>query len=237
MHNSYDPLNIGSYMYIPSEGEPISKLRNGCITNLISVVLAFVIMVVISVFSSCSTQKVTEHRHHFYSEADTLAIHAKEDSQMVSWQSKVDSSWLYHVNQVRDEWKNRSDEKEVTTEIVTTATDSLGNVIRTEQRRTERILSQQQQHAEERFTREPEIRLRMAVDSIDGVWRKRYNAIQAHLEQSDSTSISKKTIARQLTPWQNFRLYIANAVLIFIAATIVAWIIRKRAWWLRIFSR
>lgn len=151
--------------------------------------------------TACTTPKVVEQHHHHYYEADTLSIQAQIDRSLNVWHVQMDSSWTQKWQEYATSMTSNEDQKEHITETITTWTDSLGREMRQEQRTTERSLSKMQQLSEERITHEYEIRLSAVIDSMNDVWQERFNAIQNHIEKSDSTSVQKKPAENTGTRW------------------------------------
>lgn len=182
-------------------------------------------------FYSCATPKVVEQHHHHYQSADTLSVQAQVDARLQSWHQQMDSVWQERFSAFSSEWYSRSDEKEVTTETVTTVTDSLGRTIRNEQRTISRDISREQHQMEQRLMREYDERLRLTVDSIDGIWQQRFDFLQAHWEQTDSSSNVQTPVAvdQDNRPWY-LRWWSA---LKFIAVGCVLAVILFLCWYLR----
>jgi hypothetical protein len=206
---------------------------------ILSVVLAFILC---AIFSSCTTQRIIEQHHHHYYEADTLAMQAKTDTRLSDNHIFLDSLTRTLFDQYSASWFAHDDEKEVTTETVTTITDSLGRAIRTEQRTTERTLSRQQQQTEQRLSKEFDRRIRVAVDSVNGIWQQRFDVLQAHYEQADSTASSVQSagvFAGDNIPWyklwwQSMKDYLLiAAIIILLLMTRNIWL----PWCINIFRR
>ena len=173
---------------------------------------------------SCSpTEKVVyEHIHH-YQQADTMATEAASDTHVTETSLNFDSIARSVFNEYSASWFSHEDNREVTTETITTTVDSLGRQIRTEQRTTERNLSKLQQQTEQRLTQEYEQRLQMAIQQQDSVWQERMSRIQAHWEQQFDNENSSATKTEH-QPWytrlwnrlQGYLLCIAVAALLFL---------------------
>lgn len=213
----------------PEEQEMVRMkiLLCGCLTYIAVIIIGLALC---AVFSGCTTPKSVEQHHHHYYQADTLAVQAAVDNRMASWHQQIDSAWHERMETFSTELYNSSRETEVTTETVTIATDSLGRTLRTEQRTISRDISREQRQMEQRLTQEYETRLRVAVDSLSKVWQSRYDHLQAHWQQNDSTALTK-TPAGNAQPWYRkffgqFH-YFINGFLI----AAVIWLTRK--WWLR----
>lgn len=166
------------------------------ITNklILSRFKVFVMFVALLALNSCSTPKVTEQYHNHYEQTDTATVNAAIDSRMQSWYQQVDSFLRNRIERYSKEWYSRSNEKEITTETVTTATDSLGRILRTEQRTISRDINREQHQLEQRIISEMEQRLHSMIDSVDNVWQQRLDAFKANAELKDSIANIKKPV-------------------------------------------
>ena len=213
----------------PTTCEYEENHRGGCLGIVIGLVLSFIACAVLSLLAGCTPRDIEQHHRQHY-EVDSLAVQAAVESRMQSWSQQLDSAWRERFSLFSAEVQSSSDEKEVTTETVITATDSLGREIRTEQRRTERTLSQQQLQLEQRLCRDYEARIRAAADSLDALWQQRYDVLQAHLEKADSSSFAKTAASDDARPlyrrlFDHFH-YFINGFLIAYGL----WLTRR--WWL-----
>lgn len=177
----------------------------------------------------CATPKAVEHHHHHSEQADTMAVKAQVDRLLTSWHTQMDSSLRQRMEEYSASWLSHDDQKEKVTETITTFVDSLGREVRQEQRTTERSLSRLQQQTEQRLTREMETRLSTVIDSINSVWQQRYDALQTHWEQNDSTHIKETPVAGAALPWykrwwQTVKDYLLLAAIL--ALLIITW-----KWW------
>lgn len=178
----------------------------------------------------CSTPKAIENHHHHYEQADTLAIQAMVDKHLNSWHAQMDSSWQQSWQEYSASLFSNEDEKEKVTETITTWTDSLGREMRQEQRTTERSLSRMQQQTEQRLSREFEMRLSTALDSVNDIWQQRFERYQTHWEQKDSTHVKETPATKTELPWykrwwQTLKDYLLMAgIVLLIIAT-------RRIWW------
>ena len=159
------------------------------------------IVIAIVMLVGCTTPKIIEQHHHHTSSVDTMAVQAMVDNRVSYWHESMDSAFRQSMQQYTSKWSNHEDEKEVTTEIVTSWVDSLGRQMRQEQRTTERIISREQQQREERLTQEFETRLQTAIAQHDSAWQSKFNALQVHWEQSDSTSVKEMPVPADSRPW------------------------------------
>ena len=202
----------------------------------IGLLIAFVIGLIVCALIGC-TPKITEQHYHHYEQADTLAIQKHIDGRMQAWQQRTDSSWRQRMEEYSASWFSHDDEKEKVTESILTWTDSLGREMRQEQRTTERSLSRMQQQTEQRLISEFEQRMSAAMDSVNGIWQERFNSLQTHYEQSDSSNNS--TITASATgdnrPW--YKRWWQTIEGIIIGAVIAALLYLTRNLWLKLFKR
>jgi hypothetical protein len=178
----------------------------------------------------CATPKTIEQHHHHYEQADTLAIQSRIDKSLNSWHEQMDSSWRQSWQEYSASWFSHDDQKEHITETILTWTDSLGREMRQEQRTTDRSLSKMQQQTEQRLTREFELRLSVVVDSVNDLWQQKFNALQAHWEKIDSTSVQRGSPASEILPWYK-RWWQTLKDYLLIAAIILILLATRRIWW------
>ena len=185
------------------------------------------------VLTGCSAPKVIEQHHYHYVQADTLAIHAQVDKQLNSWHEQMDSSWRQAWQEYTASMTSNEDQKEHITETITTYIDSLGREVRQEQRTTDRSLSKMQQQTEQRLTREFEMRLSTAIDSVNDIWQQRFDAVKGHWEQTDSTNshVQSGSAAFGELPWYKRWWQTLKDYLLLVGIIILLIIATRRIWW------
>lgn len=205
-----------------------------CVLQVISffcmLIIALVICAVVSLFTGCTTPKAIENHHHHYEEADTLAIQARIDRGMKIFRDQMDSSWRQRMEEYSASMTSNEDQKEKVTETITTFVDSLGREVRQEQRTTERSLSRMQQQTEQRLSREFEQRISVVVDSVNDIWQQRFNALQTHFEQTDSTHVKETPATKTELPWYK-RWWQTLKDYLLIAGIALLIIATRRIWW------
>lgn len=205
-----------------------------CVLQVVSffctLIIALVICAVVSLFTGCTTPKIVENHHHHYEQADTLAIQAQVDKQLTSWHAQMDSSWRQSWQEYSASLFSNEDQKEKVTETITTFVDSLGREVRQEQRTTERSLSRMQQQTEQRLSREFEMRLSTALDSVNDIWQQRFNAVKGHWEQADSTDVKETPATKTELPWYK-RWWQTLKDYLLIAGIVLLIIATRRIWW------
>lgn len=158
------------------------------------------IIIAIVMLVGCSPKLIEQHHHH-YEQADTASIKAQVDQQLQSWHAQMDSSWTQRWQEYTASMVSNEDQKEHITETITTYIDSLGREVRQEQRTTDRSLSKMQQQTEQRLTREFEMRLSTALDSVNDIWQQKLDALQTHWEKKDSTDVKETPATKAELPW------------------------------------
>ena len=202
----------------------------------IGLLIAFIIGLIVCALIGC-TPKITEQHYHHYKQADTLAIQKHIDGKLQTWQQRTDSTVKQQMQQYTASWSSQQDQKETITESSLTWTDSLGREMRQEQRTTERSLSQQQQKWEEMLSQQWETRLQKALDERDSAWQEKFNSLQTHYEQSDSSNNSSITASAtgDNRPW--YKRWWQTIEGIIIGAVIAALLYLTRNLWLKLFKR
>ena len=181
-------------------------------------------------FAGCASPKIVERHHHHYVQADTLAVQARIDRALNSWHAQMDSSWRQSWQEYSASLFSNEDQKEKVTETITTFVDSLGREVRQEQRTTERSLSRMQQQTEQRLSREFEQRISVVVDSVNDIWQQRFDAMQTHFEQTDSTHVKETPATKTELPWYK-RWWQTLKDYLLIVGIIALLIITRSIWW------
>lgn len=239
----FDPTDPTQVYYNPlpdnatkEEQEQYQRLTLKMLIHGIVIFLAvLMLMVLVSLFGSCSAPKAIDRAEHHHSAIDTLSIQAAVDAHMNSWHERMDSFFRERVSHSSSEQHSSTDQKELITETVTTTTDSLGRSIRQEQRTISRDLHQEQQQLALRLEREMESRLQTALDRHDSIWQQRLDAALSHREQTDSAHNTVTPVAQDNRPW--YRRW-ADRLQWFAVGIVLAsslWITRR--WWCRIFGK
>ena len=204
-------------------------------------VVLFVTMLLMAVLFSCASPKTVEQHEHHQREADSIAVEARIDRRLSRWQQQTDSIWTHRLDKYSASWTSHEDQKEVITETVTIATDSLGREVRQEQRRIERAIENSQSSMVNSIKEEYESRLRTTVDSLSALWQQRFDSLATHQLQQDSTSyISHQPSNIDNRPWyrrwldtlRTFFVSILIAIALIIA--IALWLTRSK--WLKLFQ-
>ena len=192
-------------------------------------------IILLTTCTSCATKEriVYEHIHH-YQQADTLTTNVQADGHSHVEQQQSDSIMRATLSQWMHDFVAQSQEREVTTETLTETIDSLGRVIRQQQRTTERTLSRQEQEHREAIEQHLWQELSSRISSYDSAWQQRLTQLQTHYEQALEQQRQEQTKPQQQSWWQRTLGKIQFAVIVAILAAAL-WATRK--WWLKIFNR
>ena len=183
-----------------------------------------------ALFTDCSTPRAVEEHHHHHYEADTAAVHAQVDARLTSWHAEMKVFFRERMEQFVSQQQQTEHQQETITETVTVSLDSMGREIRQEQRTISRDISRELQSVEQHITREYEQRLMVAIDSLDAVYRQRYDSLQAHVARLDSSMVKKTPVAQDNRPWYQRLWYNIRAFLIVLVIALVVWFTRN-IWW------
>ena len=163
------------------------------------------VITVSMLLSSCATKKeLHEHRTHTVV-ADTLAQEARHDSHTNHQTSNIDSLVTASVWAAMQEFVKSEQEHEVTTETLTETIDSLGRIIRQQQRTTDRTLSRQELQRQQEQLQQLSTQLHRQLSAMDSTIHDRMSRFESHLRDSLNSELSKQSqtnAAPALTWWQ-----------------------------------
>ena len=177
-------------------------------TAMAAVSAAFYITLVFFIcglFGSCATKKeLHEHQTHVVV-ADTLAQEARHDSHTNHQTSNLDSLVTASVWAAMQEFVRQEQEHEVTTETLTETIDSLGRIIRQQQKTTDRTLSRQELQRQQEQLQQLSTQLHQRLEAMDSTVSDRMSRFESHLRDSLNSELSKQTEtsgAPAITWWQ-----------------------------------
>lgn len=169
------------------------------------IVYALFAVGIVVMCSSCSTKKeLHQHTSHVV-EADTLAQEAKHDGHVSQTVQDLDSIVTASVWAAMQEFTKSEQEHEVTTETLTETIDSLGRIIRQQQKTTDRTVSRQELQRQQQQLQQLSIDLQRHIAVLDSSWADRIETFESHLRDSLATALDKYTetnAAPALTWWQ-----------------------------------
>lgn len=203
--------------------------------RIVRCVLWSLLVAVLFVLLGCSVPRESVVREHHYREVDTLAVQAAVDGRL----REVRELWVQDVTQRVSNWQSeqqsQEQQRERITETVTLWVDSLGRVMRQEQRTTERDMSRQEQLREERMEQLLQERMERALDSMDGVWCARMEEYRGHSVSADSTSVDEKPVPADNRPWYR-RMWDAVKWMAVGAVVVGVLVLTRKLWgsWLRV---
>lgn len=167
--------------------------------------ICIVVLMLMSMCSSCATKKeLHEHQTHVVV-ADTLAQEAKHDTHVSQKVQNIDSLVTASVWAAMQEFVRSEQEHEVTTETLTETIDSLGRIVRQQQKTTDRTLSRQEQQRQQEQLQQVASQLHQRLEAMDSAWSDRISRFESHLRDSLNSELSKQTEtsgAPALTWWQ-----------------------------------
>lgn len=164
-----------------------------------------VVSVIMGMLSSCATKKELHEHHQHTVVADTLAQEARHDSHTSHTTSNIDSLVTASVWAAMQEFVRQEHEHEVTTETLTETIDSLGRVVRQQQRTTDRTLSRQELQRQQEQLQQLSTQLHRQLSAMDSTWSDRMSRFESHLRDSLNHELSKQTETSgtpALTWWQ-----------------------------------
>lgn len=182
----------------------------GATIGLSGVAICVVVLMLMSMCSSCATKReLHEHQTHVVV-ADEQSQEARHDGHHQQTAVDIDSLVTASVWAAMQEMAAQEQSRETTTETITTWVDSLGREMRQEQRTTQRELSRQEQQrwrqTEERWQNE----LHQTLMQMDSAWSDRISRYESHLRDSLSRQKDLQQTAAADSPswWQRLWLWL-----------------------------
>ena len=177
----------------------------GAVIGFTGVSVCIVLLLLMSMCSSCATKKELHEHHQHTVVADTLAQEARHDSHTNHQTSNIDSLVTASVWAAMQEFVRQEQEHEVTTETLTETIDSLGRIVRQQQKTTDRTLSRQELQRQQEQLQQLSTDLHHRLSAMDSTVSDRISRFESHLRDSLNSELSKQTetnAAPALTWWQ-----------------------------------
>ena len=153
--------------------------------------------------TGCATQRQQhEHQTHVIT-VDTLVTESQVDSHSQQHRQDIDSLVSEAVSRAIEEYRRTEQEHEVTTETLTETIDSLGRVVRQQQRTTDRTVSRQELQRQEQQIQEMKTSLQRHIEMQDSAWAAKFSQLETHLKDSLDQTIDKQSVtnAAPVTSW------------------------------------
>lgn len=222
MYHNFDPLDpMDPYTTdpLPSSDNPEQDLIAGYLGSIVSLLVFFLV----SFFISCGTTRETSYveRHRMESIMDRM------DSLLrVRTVVQQDSVWRETILRQFQSIRERSDTSH------TVVVDTAGKVIK----ETLIINNVRETTSEsDRLEREMLMHRLDVQDSTINLMRQQILHSDSLLQQRQETTV--KEVAKPLTWWQQSRIWLGNIVVVALAVAAGWWVIRKKAWWLRLLRK
>ena len=164
-----------------------------------------VVSVIMGMLSSCATKKELHEHHQHTVVADTLAQEARHDSHTNHQTLNIDSLVTASVWAAMQEFVRQEQEHEVTTETLTETIDSLGRIVRQQQKTTDRTLSRQELQRQQEQLQQFSTKLHRQLSAMDSTLSDRISRFESHLRDSLSRQLDRQSetnAAPALTWWQ-----------------------------------
>ena len=118
--------------------------------------------------------------------------------------------------------------------------DSLGRVVRQQQKVTDRTASRQEQQRIDRLEQTVEQQLHRAIQEHDSLWQERFAEYKASMRDSLSAVRDlqlQRSASNPVGWWQQLRLHLANIIIYAVIILAVVLSLRKRSWIRKILNR
>ena len=142
---------------------------------------------------SCSTQKeLHEHQTHTIV-ADTLAKEARHEGHHQQTVADLDSLVTASVWAAMQEYAASQTEHERTTETLTETIDSLGRIVRQQQKITDRTVSRQEMQRQRQQLQQMKTEMQRHLERMDSTWSERLAQVESHLRDSLAQQLDKQS--------------------------------------------
>ena len=179
--------------------------------------------------TSCATQRQQhEHQSHVI-QVDTLVTETQHDIHSSQHRQNIDSLVSEAVSRAMQEYQKTEQEHEVTTETLTETIDSLGRVVRQQQKTTDRTISRQELMRQEQQIQELKINLQRHIEIQDSAWSAKFSQFETHLKDSLDQVIDKQstTNAAPVTSWWKRMWHNLEMILIGVIVACALFVTRK----------
>ena len=196
-----------------------------------------IVSAIVGMFSSCATKKELHEHHQHTVEADTLAQEAKHDTHVSQKVQNIDSLVTASVWAAMQEFVKSEQEHEVTTETLTETIDSLGRIVRQQQKTTDRTLSRQELQRQQEQLQQLSTDLHRRLSAMDSTVSDRISRFERHLRDSLNSELSKQTetnAAPTLTWWQKTWAWLKGII---VGVIICGALYLTRRFWLPLIKR
>lgn len=236
-YNPYDPLGMNYFDPIPEHAtkEEWEEYQRITLRMLFRTIAVFFLMLaafaVVSLFSGCAVQKQDHQEQTHVVVTDSAGSEQTHAVQVVQQTVNIDSIVTAVMQRTREEFQRQEQEHEITTETLTETIDSLGRIVRQQQKTTDRTLSRQEQQRIDRLEQTFEQQIHRAIQEHDSLWQDRFAQYQATMTDSLRSVRDlqvQRSASNPLTWWQQLRLHLANIVIYALIIIAAIWLFRKK---------
>ena len=234
--NPYDPLGM-YYDPLPKDAtkEDYEELQRLTLKYLVRTVITFFVLLaafaLCSLFTGCAVQKQDHQEQTHVVVTDSAGSEQTHAVQVTQQTVNIDSIVTAVMQRTREEFQRQEQEHEITTETLTETIDSLGRIVRQQQRVTDRTLSRQEQQRIDRLEQTFSQQLHRAITEHDSLWQDRFAQYQSSMRdslQSVRDLQVQRSASNPLTWWQQLRLHLANILLYAVIIFAALWFLRKK---------
>ena len=175
------------------------------------------VIALLGIFTSCASVQRTEHTQQTHVvKTDSAGSEQTHAAEVKDQTVNIDSMITAAIERTREELARQEQEHEITTETLTETIDSLGRIVRQQQRVTDRTLSRQEQQRIDRMEQAFSLQLHRAIEEHDSLWNDRFARFRSTMTdsvQSVRDLLLQRSASNPLTWWQQIRIHLANILL------------------------
>ena len=179
--------------------------------------IVLMVIALLGIFTSCASVQRTEHTQQTHVvKTDSAGSEQTHAAEVKDQTVNIDSMITAAIERTREELARQEQEHEITTETLTETIDSLGRIVRQQQRVTDRTLSRQEQQRIDRMEQAFSLQLHRAIEEHDSLWNDRFARFRSTMTdsvQSVRDLLLQRSASNPLTWWQQIRIHLANILL------------------------
>lgn len=193
--------------------------------------IVLMVIALLGICTSCASVQRTEHTQQTHVvRTDSAGSEQTHTTEVKHQTVNIDSMITAAIQRTREELARQEQEHEITTETLTETIDSLGHIVRQQQRVTDRTLSRQEQQRIDRMEQAFSLQLHRAIEEHDSLWNDRFARFRSTMTdsvQSVRDLLLQRSASNPLTWWQQIRIHLANTLLWAIFFLAAAFAIRR----------
>lgn len=196
-----------------NDEDPRERVFTGCFSTILTILIAFILLVLIDILCSCSSHKAITHViDESHDSIKTTIIDSLQNTLVYSDQSVTTTLDSVHHNNVSE---GESSSTEMITENITETVDSIGNRVINTYRVIQRNNNYSYQYSTDFWSKSQNEQYNNELSLMDSIVVHKNDLDEIHYSYGDSTNIDRQTISSSpLSFWQRIKAWLTRALVI-----------------------